>query len=87
MPEITEGAQPNEPTGEVPFHYVLTLKYDLNKVDTTTQTRDDIAFVRPAHSRAAVYQHIVNEFLSELRRTPHSVAVLFFELSPERIAA
>jgi hypothetical protein len=90
MPETTEDeAQPNGPSPEVPFHYVLTVQYAVagNEGQLVAQTLDGVAFVRPGYSRAAAYQEIVDTLRAELPGDPDSIAVLFFEFSPERLVA
>jgi hypothetical protein len=89
MSETAEDSRPKGPTGEVPFHYVLTVQYVAADAggQLAAQTLDGIALIRPGHSRAAAYQQIVDALRADLPGGPDSVAVLFFELAPERLAA
>jgi hypothetical protein len=89
MPETTEDTVPSGPTQEIPFHYVLTLQYAAtgNVGHLVAQTPDGIALIQPGRSRAVDYQEIVDELRSQIPGDPDSVALLFFELPPERLTA
>ena len=86
MPETTEDARPIGPAKEVPFHYVLTLQVATGP-QVQTRTEDGVAFIRPGFSRTAVYKQCVDQLLGKFPEPPEAVAVLFFELSPERLVA